>query len=419
MFAVHRGDRTRWTNRKHVLDAALVLAALGTGALKMQPWQPRLDLGYLAAFVLVVSAFSLPVRRRWPGPVFALAATGNTLQLFTERSSTSSIDAGLVVAAHALALYGRGPVRVALPVAAVAPMALGIVHSLDAAAGRYTVLAGAAAAVVVVALPWLVGANARMRRQAMTALADRAARLEAERELRATRAVLQERGRIARELHDIVAHHVSVMGVQAGAARLAMPVDTRRAEAALRSVESTARQAVGEMRRMLGMLRASDVSLASPTAEAAAGPASLAPQPGLGDLPGLAAGFAGAGLQIDLSVDWRLEGGTVEPPLDAGEAVQLSVYRLVEQGLTNVLEHGHGAATTVVVKVDRQSVEVVITNEAAPAAALASRPPAGDGRGHGTVGMRERVKMLGGTLNAGPLPDGGYRVYARLPLGQR
>ncbi|WP_344820519.1 sensor histidine kinase [Actinoplanes cyaneus] len=401
---------------RRLLDVVLVVAAFGTGALRLQPWHPRLDLGFAAALVLTVSAVSMLWRRQRPATVFVVALLGNTLQLFAEVSTTISIDVGLVVGAYALAAHGRGPARVALPAAGVVPMAVAVVHGLDAAAGRYTVLAGAAAAVVSIGVPWLVGANVQARRRALTALSERAARLEVERELRAVRAVLDERGRIARELHDIVAHHVSVMGVQAGAARLAMAADPQRAEAALRTVESTARQAVGEMRRMLGVLR--DPADAPPADSGQAGEqVLLSPQPGLADLPRLVGGFAETGMVIEMSVDWRLDAGGVT----VADAVQLSAYRIVEQALTNVVEHAAAAPATVRVVVTADAVEVTVSNAAAPEGIGGRIAPAAGrhDRGHGTVGMRERVRMYDGVLNVGALPDGGYRVHARLPLAPR
>lgn len=398
---------------RRLLDVVLVIAALGTGAARMQPWVPRPELSFVAAVVLALSALSLPWRRRAPAPIYALAIGANTLQLFAEESTTISVDVGAVVAGYALAVNGRAPWRVLLPVAAVVPMAWGTVRVLDNAAGDYTLAAGTAVAAATIAVPWLLGANVEARQRALDGLKERAARLEAERELEAVRAVVEERGRIARELHDIVAHHVSVMGVQAGAARLALTSDPQQAETSLRRIESTARQAVDEMRRMLGILRGRGTSAGSPGEQASGEAAPLSPQPGLADLPRLAGSFAAAGLAIEMTVDWRLDQSVVTP----SEAVQLSAYRIVEQGLTNVLEHAGPAPTTVHVVVGDDAVEVTVSNAAGPrGGAGPDRPVARPGRGHGTVGMRERVKMFDGILNAGALPDGGYRVYARLPL---
>ncbi|WP_305786013.1 sensor histidine kinase [Symbioplanes lichenis] len=225
---------------------------------------------------------------------------------------------------------------------------------------------------MTIAVPWLVGDSVRTRR-----------RLAGE---QAVQAVVDERLRIARELHDVVAHHVSVMGVQAGAARLFLDVDPGRSREALLAIEAAAREAVDEMRHMLGVLRTV--------------PGDTAPQPGLAALPALADGFRAAGLPLDLKVEGA------PPP---SEAAQLSVYRIVEQCLTNVLEHAGPAVTTVRVTMDDAQVEIVVTN-GPPAASFSGRPPGG----HGIVGMRERVALFDGRLESGPLPDGGYRVRAVL-----
>ena len=237
--------------------------------------------------------------------------------------------------------------------------------------------------------------------------------LATEQELRSRWAVAEERGRIARELHDVVAHSVSVMVVQAGAARRTLATSPDQAAAALGQIESTGRQALVEMRRLLGLLRDGDREDA----------AALAPQPSLEHLESLAAAAREAGLPVEVTVEG-------EPrPLPAG--VDLSAYRIVQEALTNSLKHAGPARASVRVCYGREVLEVQVTDDGGAGAARrrpvhSARQSAGRSRpakagGNGLIGMRERVAMFGGTLEAGARPGGGYRVAARLPLdsGQR
>ena len=218
---------------------------------------------------------------------------------------------------------------------------------------------------------------------------ERAVRAEREREERARAAVAEERARIARELHDVVGHSVSVMTVQAsGVRRLLRPEQDREREALL-VVERTGREALAEMRRMVGVLRRPEE-----------GPA-LAPQPSLEHLQRLVDQTCEAGLPVEL----RVEGEAVQLP--AG--VDLTAYRLVQEGLTNALKHARATRAEVVVSYSDGHVEVVVSDDGRAAGDS-------DGGGHGLVGMRERVSVYGGELDAGPQPGGGYRLHARLPL---
>jgi signal transduction histidine kinase len=218
---------------------------------------------------------------------------------------------------------------------------------------------------------------------------ERAARAEREREERARAAVTEERARIARELHDVVGHSVSVMTVQASAVRRLLRPEQQRERDALLVVEQTGREALAEMRRMVGVLRRPEEAPA------------LAPQPSLGHLDKLVAQARDAGLRVEL----QIEG---EPlPLPAG--VDLTAYRLVQEGLTNALKHARAKRAQVVVRYGAEDVEVTVSDDGQGAGS-------GDGGGHGLVGMRERVAVYGGVLEAGPRPEGGYRLRARLPV---
>jgi signal transduction histidine kinase len=246
------------------------------------------------------------------------------------------------------------------------------------------------ATLLAVAVAWLSGENIRSRRIQVLDLEERTRRLEAEREERDRLAVTEERLRIARELHDIVAHAMSVIAVQAGVANHVIDSRPEQARAALATVETNTRSALVEMRRMLGVLRQGDDSAAS-----------LAPAPGLDQVPALVRQFADAGLPVDLRVDGSADG--------TPDAVDLSAYRIVQEGLTNVLRHG-GPTATVTIGHGRGAVTVEVCDDGR------ARPAAtGAGAGHGLIGMRERVAIFGGTLIADPRPGGGFRLMATLP----
>jgi signal transduction histidine kinase len=233
----------------------------------------------------------------------------------------------------------------------------------------------------------------RSRQQLAADLAARTVELEHEREETAKLAVAEERARIARELHDVVAHNVSVMVVQAGAERKALGDERPETAEVLETIEQTGRAAMAEMRRLLGMLRRSDDELA------------LAPQPTLERVDDLVAQVRDAGMPVEL----RVEG---EPrPLPAG--VDLSAYRIVQEALTNALKHAGPARARVTVRYGREELDIEIADDG-----TARAPANGDGAGHGLVGMRERVLLFGGDLDAGHGRSGGYTVRARLPLGR-
>ncbi len=222
-------------------------------------------------------------------------------------------------------------------------------------------------------------------------LTERARRLEHEREQEARLAVAEERARIARELHDVVAHSVSVMVIQSLAAQSVLGDGNPAAREALRKIEATGRDAMTEMRRLVGMLREHDHH-------------GLEPQPGLADLPALVATIERAGVSVDLRVEGERR---ALPP-----GVELTAYRVVQEGLTNVLKHAAAARAHVLVRHLDAAVEVAVIDDG-PALGDGADLPAG---GHGLVGMRERVALYGGELEAGPRPQGGFAVRARLPL---
>lgn len=257
--------------------------------------------------------------------------------------------------------------------------------------------AAAIALSALVTVPYAIGIAVGNRRQLVAALRDRAERAEAEVEARSRLAMLEERARISRELHDVLAHGLTVMIAQSEGAASVAEADPARAAEAMRTVASTGRESLAELRRLVAAER---VEVGD------AGAADLAPVPGLDDLDGLVARVRDAGLPVRLT-----RSGTVpDVPDDVGRAV----YRVVQESLTNVLKHGgRGAHADVALTVADDALEVKVADHGGVRAGGAGSPGRG---GAGLVGMRERVTMLGGELDAGPSPEGSWVVRARLPL---
>ncbi|SDH63033.1 Signal transduction histidine kinase [Sinosporangium album] len=244
--------------------------------------------------------------------------------------------------------------------------------------------------VIVPLLAALLGSNVRVRRR----LSGDTLRAE---EAEAAKAALEERSRIARELHDVVAHHMSVIAIQAEAVPLRAAGDARELEAGLKEIRELSLNALSEMRRVLGVLRDEH------------GERDTAPQPGLDRLGELIANARAAGLTVGVS--------TPEPLDDLPDSAGLTAYRIVQESLSNAMRHAPGS--TVTVAVSRTAGELLLRISNGPPAVPVARIGADDervGPGHGLIGMRERASMLGGTLAAGPTPDGGFRVSARLPI---
>jgi signal transduction histidine kinase len=258
-------------------------------------------------------------------------------------------------------------------------------------------------ALVLPILPWYVGGRIRIRRDYVDLLRERAERLEAEQQARAQRAVADERARIARELHDVVAHQVSMMTVQAGAAKTIAREDPGTAIEAMADVERAGREALGELRHLLGVLRVGSVV-----------DDELGPQRGLADVPELAEELRRTGADVHLSVP--------DLPADRSIALDLSAYRIVQESMTNVVKHaGPNPSVEVAVALDDDSIVIEIVNtvtSGGPVPAIgghvvSSVAPA---TGFGIMGMHERASLLGGTLVAGPRPPDSFCVHARLPL---
>jgi signal transduction histidine kinase len=260
------------------------------------------------------------------------------------------------------------------------------VSGVVVASGFFGVFLGGAA--------WLVGRHVQTRRRHAEQFERRAVHLEREQTELAQAAAEAERIRIARELHDVVAHSVSLMGVQAGAAERVVERDPDLARDALRSIQTTSREAIRELRRLLSVLRTSEQ------------PSELAPQPGLGSLDPLVARAREGGLPVELRVDG-------DPgPVPAG--VELSAYRVVQEALTNVRKHAPGAETRVEVRCQRDRIELTIEN--GPGQRNGNLDTATGRPGYGLVGMRERVALYGGALKTEPQRGGGFAVHATLPV---
>jgi signal transduction histidine kinase len=348
-----------------------------------------------AAAVALVAAQSLPLvwRRRRPlavSLVTGLATAAYGLAPYPDLAMP--IPLGGVIGIYSVAAWGSR--RAALLAGAIAAAVLVVVLSLPRTDAD---LVDAAFVSFALAGAWLLGDRARVQRALAAELAERAVRLERERAGEAQRAVASERARIARELHDVVAHHVSMMVVQAEAGPVAVEGDPARAAGAFEAIAATGRQALVEMRRLLGVLRGDGDGDQAP---------SLAPQPGLADVGSLVEQVGRAGLRVELVVEGP------EAPLPAG--VDLSAYRIVQEALTNAVKHGGPGRARVLVRYGEHDLEVQVRDEGGRGPAL-TRPAEGRA-GQGLVGMRERVNLFGGELRAGPGPDGGFTVDARLPL---
>ncbi|NUR92707.1 MAG: sensor histidine kinase [Nonomuraea sp.] len=337
------------------------------------------------AVLLVLGAVPVAVRRRWPLAALCAGLVPETLLTGFGYGSGVSGVSGLVL------LYSVASNR-GLAVALGGLLISLVTYVAGAVAGPVRVpgVSGHVVAAVVLLAVWGAGRSLRLRRAYLEELKERAARLERAHAADTRAARAEERSRIARELHDVVAHHVSVMTVQAAAARRVLAADPDLAREALSAIENTGRMAMTEMRNIVGVLR--------PDARA-----ELGPQPGVRDLPGLVEQMREAGLPTRL----RVEG---EPrPLPAG--VDLAAYRLVQEGLTNSLRHaGAGAEALVTVGHTAAGLDVRVEDDGKGAASPNGRP------GHGLVGIRERVALYGGILTIGPRPGGGFEVRARFPL---
>ncbi|MEV0286487.1 sensor histidine kinase [Kribbella sp. NPDC050820] len=301
---------------------------------------------------------------------------------------------GLLVALYTISVYGEVRYsRIALGVGGLGVlMAVSRYWSNSDWKQQVTMMVALGALVFGV---WATGERRRTRGLYVAQLEDRAAQLERDRDREAKLAVSNERTRIAREIHDVVAHGLSIMIVQADGGLYAADQSPEQAKKALATIGDTGRASLTEMRKMLGLLKQEEQLELDPNQPR--------PQPGVSSLPELIENVREAGL----SVDYQVTGA----PRDLPSVLGLTAYRIVQEGLTNTLKHaGPGARTSVALDFGREMLTVVVTDDGRGAGVAPSSDP-----GHGLVGMRQRASISGGTVNAGPKAGGGYEVIARLP----
>jgi len=385
-------DRLRLHPR--ILDAALavLLSLVAVVDVLVPPDGPSAAVvshAALAPLMDLAAALPLALRRKWPVPVFAVVLCVAAVQVLAQVPSRGFI-------AYLLALYTVGALvqrRAVLAAAVGATELVGAAGILVWAPpaeriGGFTLLTGTVAAALV------LGIYARTRRAYLLSLLDRAATAEREREYAAELAATTERSRIARELHDIVAHSLSVMIALTDGALFTLRPSPDDAQDALQQASRVGRQTMAEMRRLVGVLREAPGT-------------QLAPQPGLSTLDELLAQVRSAGLPVDLVI-------TGQPP-DIPASAQLALYRIIQESLTNVLKHAHGATgAKVALRYDQTTVELDISDDGILTPVSTDRATTG----HGLTGMRERAAVFGGTVSSAAVPGRGWRVHASLDLSQ-
>ncbi|MCP3976641.1 MAG: sensor histidine kinase [bacterium] len=379
-----------------VFDGAVALAAFALSVVALDAVSPgELELFERApdawAYVLVAGqTLPLVLRRVRPATVLAIIVVAFVLDRMLDYPSSTAV-VGVAFAFHSLGteLPRRRSMQIGIPVIAVlvAFTAMGAYYVDSVTIGTVIVV------LIATLAPLLLGREVNERRRYLTELEERTVRLERDRERRAREAVREERARIARELHDVVAHEMTVMTIQAAAARRVITTDPGQATEALTAIETAGHDALTEMRRLLGLLRHED------------GQDALVPQPGLHRLNGLMEQMEESGLPTGLTVEG-------EPaPLPTG--VDLSAYRIIQESLTNSLKHG-GPDTHASIRLVYKADEVVIEVADDGRGSAAGLETNGE-TGHGLVGMRERIAMLDGSLTAGPRAGGGFVVRATIP----
>ncbi len=384
----------RRPGREQLVDVAVVVSLLAVGLVN-----DHFDQGNRGSWALGFTvALALPLlwRRRRPALVFAVVAAIALLQWLS--NVVAGGDFAVLGALYALGAYE--PRRRVLA-AGVLIAELGVVMAIWRWTPTDHRLTGAIFLTGTVAAAWLSGAYLRTRRAYLASVLERAATAERERDQQALIAVAGERARISREMHDIVAHSLSVMIALSDGAAAAVGRDPDAARSTMGQASALGRQALGEVRRLLGD---QDQALGSDGAD-------LAPQPGIAQLDDLVTQVRAAGLAVDLVVTGE------QPALAPG--AQLAVFRMVQEGLTNVLKHARAATrATVTLRYRPDGIDIEVENDdetpsSPPAARLG---PTASGTGRGLAGMRERAAVFGGTVESGRQSDGGWRVVSHLTL---
>jgi len=383
-----------WLSLDIALSGLLFLAELGsvlwTNQQNGQPF-PRALLVVLLGF----ATFPIALRRKFPLPVLMVVTAALALITIGSHNLTGAPLVALPLYTVATRYERRDSVVALCITCAVILVSILIAEVLrrgNAGLAFNSILAGAAA--------WFVGDSVRARRAYVAGMTEQAEQRQRREIERAQQSIGEERLRIARELHDIVAHSLSVIAIQSGVGRHVLDMQPEEARKALAAVETTSRSALDELRRVLGVLRSDDPD----------GP-SFVPAPGIGDLDQLLDQCRAAGLEVTYRVH-----GQVAP---VSSSMDLSVYRIVQEALTNVTKHAGTAQATVDITFGDGEVVVSVVDEGALHRNGAVLPPetgAEAGAHHGIIGMRERTAMFGGTLIAEPRREGGFEVRARLPL---
>jgi signal transduction histidine kinase len=375
--------------RRFWVDALLLLAMGVTLKIAAEAPDPEGANGPVWADVLITLAFIGPLffRRRWPmaAPLVSVVVVGATS--FIDAGFLDNNFAAFLVALGISAWFGMRPDR---RQALLGWAALQVTSAVITYNDPHTQSTGDYIwSLITFSVAWIIGFALGQRLRETDVTKRLAEQAELEREEQARLAVAEERARIARELHDVVGHSVSVMTVQASAVRRLLEPDQDREREALLVVEQTGREALAEMRRMVGVLRRPEEAPA------------LAPQPSLEHLDQLLANTREAGLPVEL----RIEGTPTELP----PALDTTAYRIVQEALTNAVKHANADRAEVLIRYGNGTVELVVSDDG-------RGNGDGGGSGHGLVGMRERVSVYGGELEAGPQAGGGFRLRATLPV---
>jgi signal transduction histidine kinase len=402
-----------------------IIAAMG-GPFGVLPYRPLTLAWPLALFLVFAAVISVALRRRQPSVTLGVLLAGSlviTALIGPEPGALTYFLPVAYVLYLVAATYERRRAAARVLVAVFATLVADAVL-MSLTGGGYFLHGGLTSVTLCLFVAWFAGYTVRQRRRYAVRLQDEAA----------SKAVAEERLRIARELHDVVAHSMSVIAVQAGYGQYVIDTQPADARNALGAIQATSREALDEMRRMLGALRQADQADSPEAAAQAAGgsPAvpraagqragdagcgPLSPAPGLADLDRLLSRTASAGARVDVT--------RCGQPRELPASIDLSAYRIVQEALTNVVKHARTSSCQVLIGYGRDELILEVTDNGAGVPAMAGAGPAGLDRslpggfgagGHGIIGMRERVTLLGGEFSAGPRPGYGFQVVAHIPL---
>ncbi|MFD8984959.1 sensor histidine kinase [Streptomyces sp. NPDC059564] len=409
-------DRLRSVDPR-LADAVLALGLTAAAAVAGQQYHPAGWPPFDATAYLLTALVGLPLAVRRAAPVPVLVASCLAFAGYLAAGYQPSLNFW----GPAIALYGVAARRPPRTAAACAALTAAVVFYSGQSARELGLLVTVVQALIVPAVVWAFGNGARLLDERNRQLAAVTAQLHREQEWRARRAVSEEQRRIARELHDVVAHHMSVISVQAGMAGYVFPSAPEKARTALGTIAETSQEGLRELRRILTLLRSGgdeepDARAGAPHADGDRGDerTPYAPIPGLAGLPGMAERVRASGVPVGLRTS-----GTPRP-LPPG--VELCAYRVVQEALTNVIKHARSARVEVLVTYLPQTLAVTVTDDGGNKDGKGNssgRPDPANvapGPGHGLIGMRERARLYGGTVVTGPRPEGGFSVRLTLPV---